>query len=632
MKFDDRFMEEIKGRLRLSDVIGRTVKLRRQGREFVGLSPFNREKSPSFFVNDEKGFFHDFSSGKHGDLVDWLRETGGLSFREAVETLAAEAGVPLPVEDPREREREKARAGLQDWLEEAAKWFERQLRRPDGAHAREYLEKRGLPEAEWTRFGLGFAPAERTALRDAMVQKGARPAELVEAGLLIAPEGGGQPYDRFRDRIIFPITDPRGRVVSFGGRALNPDDRAKYLNGPESPLFHKGATLYGLQAARKALAQRTPPGEPDPPLVVVEGYMDAIACQRAGIAAVAPLGTALTEDQMALLWRSHPEPTLCFDGDDAGRRAAWKSLDRALPLLQPGRSLQFVLLTGAKDPDELLREAGPGALKAAVADAKPFVEVLFDRERAAAEPLDTPERRTGLKATLRKLAGGIADKDLSAAYRDDLLGRFEALWKLSRPATTVSDAARGMAERRWSGRRRADLPRAASEEGRQAAARLERSMRPLTAAVAQAIVLHPELIDDHLEVFATQGFRDDSLQPLASALVNLRLAGVDTGGEDARRRLAAAGLEELLRKIADAAARSGAPFLDPDLPAEKARALWSQAFDVLVRLDALERAVEAAKADLERDADASAFLRLKAERDTLQRAAASGEVFDPPPA
>ncbi len=627
MRFDDRFLDEVKGRLRLSEVIGRTVKLRRQGREWVGLSPFNAEKSPSFFVNDDKGFFHDFSSGKHGDLIGWLQESQRLSFREAVETLAAEAGVSLPAEDPREVEQERARAGLQDWLETAAKWFEGQLRRPVGAAARAYLDKRGLPEADWPRFRLGFAPADRTALKDYLVAKGARPAELVDAGLLIAPEGGGQPYDRFRDRIIFPIADGRGRLISFGGRAMNPDDRAKYLNGPETTLFHKGRNLYGLQEARRLQAEASRGAVEEAPLVVVEGYMDVIACQRAGVAAVAPMGTALTEDQMALLWRSHPEPTLCFDGDAAGLRAAYKSLDRALPLLQPGRSFQFSLLSGGADPDDLLREGGPAALKAALAATRPFVDVLFEREKAAAGDLATPERRAGLKATLRKLAAAIADKDLSQAYREALLERFENQWRLARPAETYSGAGRALAERRWSGKRQAPLT-AASAEGRAAATRLDRSMRPLTAAVAQAIVLSPELIDEHLEVFATQGFRDEALQPLASEIVRLRLSGEILDQEAVRSRLSAAGLGELLTKIAEAAAKYRAPFLDADRAPEDVRRLWSLAMDVLLRLSALERAVDAAVADLETDADASSLMRLKAERDTLQRAAASGGVFD----
>lgn len=253
-RFDERFLEEVKSRLRPSDVIGRTVKLRKQGREYVGLSPFNKEKTPSFYVNDDKGQFFDFSSGKTGDLITFLQETERLSFAEAVERLAAEAGVPLPAMDPRGQEQDKKRHELGDWLEMAAQWFEGELRRPAGRDARAYLERRGLPESEWSRFRLGFSPGGRTALKDYLVTKGARPPELIEAGLLIAPEDGGAAYDRFRDRIIFPILDVRGRVVSFGGRAMDPQARAKYLNGPETVVFHKGHQLYGLSEARKIIA------------------------------------------------------------------------------------------------------------------------------------------------------------------------------------------------------------------------------------------------------------------------------------------------------------------------------------------------------------------------------------------
>ncbi len=255
------------------------------------------------------------------------------------------------------------------------------------------------------------------------MQKGARPADLVQTGVLIGPEDGGAPYDRFRDRIIFPITDMRGRVISFGGRALDPEAKAKYLNGPETDLFNKSQVLYGMYEARKLLGA----GDADAPLVVVEGYMDVIACQRAGVAAVAGMGTALTEEQMALMWRFHAEPTLCFDGDGAGQRAAARVIDRALPGLKPGRSFKFAIVTGGKDPDDVLREQGPGALKAQLAQTTPFVEVLFSRERNL-EPLDTPERRAGLKARLRSLANTIQDKDLAQAYRDELLTRFDALF------------------------------------------------------------------------------------------------------------------------------------------------------------------------------------------------------------
>lgn len=627
MRFDDRFIDELKGRVRLSDAIGRSVKLKRQGREWVGLSPFNKEKSPSFFVNDDKGFWHDFSSGKHGDLLGFWQETERLSFPEAVERLAEEAGVPLPAPDERAAEVEQKRQGLQDWLDAASKWFAAQLRRPAGAAARAYLVKRGLPEAEWDRFGLGFAPAGRTALKEALVQRGALPAELVEAGLLIAPEDGAQPYDRFRDRVIFPITDSRGRVISFGGRALDPEARAKYLNGPETPLFHKGRTLYGLPEARRLLASNDH-GKGEAPLVVVEGYLDAIACWRAEVAAVAPLGTALTEEQLGLLWRLHPEPTLSFDGDAAGVRAAHRALETALPLLRPGRSLRFALLTDGADPDDVLRERGPAALRELLASGRPLVDILWERERAGAEPLDTPERRAGLKARLRKLAAGIADPDLSAAYKDELLRRYDALWAPQR--TEASRAGQTLSRARWSGGRTVKpRPGGASPEGKLAARRIGEAQTPLTAAVVQGLLDHPARADDHLETLATQGFGDPALTSLAQAIVQ---AGAEVAALDPallRRRLSAAGFDPLLARLAAAAAQSGvsAPFLHPELEPDRARLLWEQAYRVVLDLAALERAFADARQDLERDGDSAALIRIKIERDALHQAARSGAIF-----
>ena len=629
MRFDDRFIDELKGRVRLSDAIGRSVKLKRQGREFVGLSPFNKEKSPSFFVNDEKGFWHDFSSGKHGDLIGFWQETERLSFPEAVERLAAEAGVDLPKPDARTAEAEEKRQGLGDWLETAAKWFAAQLRRPAGEPARAYLLRRGLPEEDWGRFGLGFAPADRTALKEALVQRGAKPADLVEAGLLIAPEGGGAPYDRFRDRVMFPITDTRGRVISFGGRALNPEARAKYLNGPETPLFHKGRTLYGLPQARKLLAQNDQGDGKGAPLVVVEGYLDAIACWRADVAAVAPLGTALTEDQLGLLWRQHPEPTLSFDGDSAGLRAAHRAIETALPLLQPGRSLRFALLADGHDPDDLLREKGPAALRESVTTARPLVDVLWERERLESEPLDTPERRAGLKARLRKLAAAIADPDLSAAYKQELLRRYDALWAPSvderaRAASTLSRA-------RWSGGGRNAKPRpgGASPEGRVAARRIAEALVPLTAAVVEGLLRTPARADHHLESLVAQGFGDPALKPLAQEIATAASEAATLDPALLRRRLSAAGFDDLLHRLHAAAARSGvsAPFLDPALPPEESDALWSQAYDVVIRIAALERAFNDARADMHTESDAAALIRIKTERDDLQRRARSGEIF-----
>jgi DNA primase len=619
VRYDERFLDEIKSRLRLSDVIGRTVKLRRQGREYAGLSPFTKEKTPSFYVNDEKGFYHCFSSGKHGDLITFLQETERLSFPEAVERLANEAGVPMPVQDARSIEQDKKRNTLSDWLEAAAAWFEGELRRPAGQAARAYLQKRGLPEADWKRFRIGYAPGGRTALKDYLVQKGARPAELIETGVLIGPEDGGAPYDRFRDRIIFPITDLRGRIISFGGRALDPEAKAKYLNGPDTELFNKGHVLYGLYEARKLLGA----GEADAPLVAVEGYMDVIACQRAGVAAVAGMGTALTEEQMGLMWRLHPEPTLCFDGDGAGQRAASRVIDRALPLLQPGRSFRFAMVTGGKDPDDVLREQGAGALKAQLSQTTPFVEALFTRERDL-ESLDTPERRSGLKARLRAAAGAIQDKDLGQAYREELLRRFDALW--ARPPA-AGQAPPGFVPRRSFGRDRIPLPGPPTAEGKAAARRLATSLDPMAAAVAKGAIDQPAWLDDQLESMQAHGLGNPALDALAGAIIGQRLEADVLDSEALKRHLAVSGFGALLGEIDRAARTSGAPFLNSDVPPAAARSQWSHAFEVLIRMAALETALFSAKSDLTDAADTAAFMRLKGERDALKRAIKTGTVW-----
>lgn len=620
MRFDDRYIEELKARLRPSDVIGRTVKLKRQGREFVGLSPFSKEKSPSFFVNDDKGFFHDFSSGKHGDVISFLQETERLSFVEAVQRLAGEAGMALPAEDPKAAEREQKRQGLSDWTDLAQKWFAANLRRSVGKSVREYLERRGLPEDQWDRFGLGYAPNDREGLKNALVQRGARPGDLVEAGLLIAPEGGGQPYDRFRDRLIFPILDTRGRVVSFGGRAMNPDDRAKYLNGPESPLFHKGATLYGLPEARRILGAES---KSEQAIVVVEGYMDVIACQRAGVPAVAPMGTALTEDQMALLWRVSPEPILCFDGDGAGRRAAFRAVERALPLIKSDRTLRFVTLPDGLDPDDMLRDRGAPALREALGHVVPFSRMLFDREREAVGPLDGPEKEAQLIARLRKAAATVADPDLARTYKDHLLG---AVYQLTRP----SEAERKQANRtiyRDRRARKATVTMDVTPEGQFATDGLRRAPRPLVAAVLTGLIEHPEVLQEKAELLASQGLGDAGLDRLVADLVRLTWDLADFGDGLLRARLTALGHEETLKAVDRTARVSHAPFLDASRPVEQARADLVRAIDGLLNELALSRAMDELKSEPE--FDAQPFARLKAERDAQARVLSSGALWEP---
>lgn len=638
MRFDDRFLEELKSRLRPSDVVGKTVKLRRQGREYAGLSPFTKEKSPSFFVNDDKGFYHCFSSGKHGDIISFLQETERLTFSEAVERLAAEAGMSLPEPDARAAQDDRKRAGLGDWMELAAAWFEAELRRPVGKDARAYLDRRALPEDQWSRFRIGFAPNGRTALKDYLVAKGAKPGDLVEAGLLIAPEDGGAPYDRFRDRIIFPITDTRGKVVSFGGRAMDPNARAKYLNGPETSLFHKSRVLYGLYDARKLLhaAQAAAPNE-QTPMLVVEGYMDVVACQRAGLPAVAAMGTALTEEQMEALWRLHPEPTLCFDGDKAGQRAASRAIDRALPLLKPGRSFRFSIVSGGKDPDDVLREQGPAALKAQVTQTTPFVEALFVRERDL-EPLDTPERKAGLKQRLRVAAGTIADKDLAAAYKDDLYGKLDALFPKpaygggpygggqgggqggDRPFTPRGGGGGG-----WKGRERGP-----PDPGIRGVAReqIGRRLNPFHAAVAIAAVDHPPWARPYDEALERIGFGEPRLKGLAHEIFE---ALIDDIGEDTPFRdiLVRKGRGEELAELDRLALTLKPPFLDPKMERERARLLWAACYEAIVEVGDAQRALRAMREEPVTAASLTATRDLRDRIAILERQISNLEFWQP---
>jgi DNA primase len=411
MRFGPDILDDIRARLPVSQVVARRVRLKRQGREHVGLSPFNQEKSPSFFVNDQKGFYHDFSSGKHGDIFTFLMETEGLSFPEAVERLAEEAGVRLPARDatPEVREAAQRRAGAAEALEIAAAFFEAELKGPGGAAARAYLAKRGLSPATIAEFRLGLAPASRTALRDHLRAKNVPAEAALEAGLLIGPDDGGAPYDRFRDRVIIPIHDLRGRVVGFGGRALDPEAKPKYLNSPETPLFRKSELLFNGHRAREAAHKESR-------LVLVEGYMDAIALWQAGFKpVVAALGTAFNEAHVQNLWKLAPEPVICFDGDRAGLGAAHRAVDRVLPELKEGRSFWFAFLPDGEDPDDFVRRRGLDAFNALVAAARPLSDVLWDRE-VGRWPVNTPERMAGFEGRIREAVQAVKDRGVARRY------------------------------------------------------------------------------------------------------------------------------------------------------------------------------------------------------------------------
>src|SRR5690606_12915934 len=371
-----QWLDELRSRITLSSVIMRTTRLTKAGREWKACCPFHDEKTPSFTVNDEKGFYHCFGCGAHGDAIRWMTDQRGLPFMDAVKELAAEAGIEVPRPDPREAQKAEQRAGLHDVVQAAQDWFVQNLRGADGAVAREYLTGRGFGQETEKEFGFGLAPESRQAMKAGLAQFD--DAMLVETGLRIQVEGK-ESYDRFRGRLMLPIHDMRGRVIAFGGRILAKDtDAPKYLNSPETPLFDKGRTLYNIHRAGPASRKTRR-------LVVVEGYMDVVALAAAGIAdAVAPLGTALTEDQIRLLWRLVDVPVLCFDGDAAGQRAAMRAISRALPMLAPGKSLSFVTLPTGLDPDDLIRQRGRQVMEQMLTEQQSLVDALWQFELAAA--------------------------------------------------------------------------------------------------------------------------------------------------------------------------------------------------------------------------------------------------------
>jgi DNA primase len=426
MAFPPGFLDELRSRVSLADLVGKRVRLTRKGREYGGLCPFHNEKTPSFYVVEDKGFFHCFGCGAHGDAIGFVMRSENLDFIESIERLAGLAGIAVPQQTPQEREKAQRQKTLLEALAAAARFYEERLWSPAGLRGREYLASRGLDEETMRRFRLGWAGEDRSALRKALTPEFPLPL-LVEAGLLHTSDRGGEPYDFFRERVIFPIGDRAGRVIAFGGRALG-DVQPKYLNSPEHPLFEKGRVLYGLSAARVNSAREAEAGGAG--AIVTEGYMDVIALHRAGFnTAVAPLGTALTEAHLAELWRLAPEPVLCFDGDAAGQRAALRALHRALPLLKPGYSLRFVTLPAGEDPDSLIRHSGAPAFEELLRAAQPLADKLW-RSELEAKSIATPERRADLEHRLMAHTGTIADRAVQTEYRRFLR---EQLFTLGRP-------------------------------------------------------------------------------------------------------------------------------------------------------------------------------------------------------
>jgi DNA primase len=606
MRFTPQFLEELRERLPASEVVGRRVKLKKAGREYKGLSPFQQEKTPSFFVNDEKQAWFDFSSGLNGNIFDFVMRTEGVSFPEAVERLASMAGMALPAATPDAARYEQRRRTLHDVMEFAAKFFADTLASRNGAKARGYLGDRAITPQTQLQFRLGYAPGgpgERFALKEHLGAQGISTEDMVEAGLLVAGDDIPVPYDRFRDRVMFPITDARGRVIAFGGRALEKDVPAKYLNSPETPLFHKGDNLYNLATARQATHNGSP-------LIVVEGYVDVIAMVTAGFAgAVAPLGTALTENQLALLWRMADEPILCFDGDRAGQKAAYRAADLALPLLAPGKSLRFALLPEGQDPDDLARAGGRMAIEEVISAARPLADMIWSREIEGGT-FATPERRAALEAKINELSNGIRDEVVRRYYRQDLAERLQR--------TFAPDASRGGYGRGGFPARRGEsprtfTPRAVGPAGRfaprgggrpggtasgiapgpyQAASpqlatspimRGQRSaMSRREALILQSLINHPWLLHDHLEEVAALELAHGEANKLRAGIIaafandHHHSPDVEEQAEKMRADLEARGLGEILQRVERAITTSAVWAARAGAAREDVLATWQQ--------------------------------------------------------
>ena len=427
MSLPPGFIDELRTRLSISDVVGRKVmwdsRKSNQGKgDFWAPCPFHQEKSASFHVDDRKGFYYCFGCHAKGDAISFVRETENVSFMEAVQILAGEAGMTMPARDPRAQEKADKRTQLVDVMEQAVQWHKLQLKTGAAAAAREYLERRGLSVDAQARWEIGFAP-ERGGVMGHLTGKDV-PLDLVmSAGLAAESDRGGSPYDRFRNRIMFPIRDARGRAIGFGGRAMDPNHPAKYYNSPETPLFDKGRSLFNHGPAREAAGKGNP-------LIVAEGYMDVIALSEAGFpSCVAPLGTAITEDQLRLMWRMAPEPIIALDGDTAGLRAAMRVIDIALPLLEAGQSLRFALMPEGMDPDDLIKQKGASAMQALLDQAIPMVQLLWRRETEG-KVFDSPERKAGLDKALREKIKLIQDPSIRSHYGEAIK---ELRWALFKP-------------------------------------------------------------------------------------------------------------------------------------------------------------------------------------------------------
>ncbi|MEM9333032.1 MAG: DNA primase [Pseudomonadota bacterium] len=613
MRFPDSFLDDIRDRLRISEVIGQRLtfdkkKTNAAKGDYWACCPFHGEKTPSFHCEDRKGRYYCFGCGASGDHFRFVTELEGVSFAEAVESLAAQAGLPMPVMDRREQEREEKRKTLFDVMELAVNFFITQLHEPGGAAARSYLRGRGLSAEIQKTFGIGFAPDSRNALKQYLAEKGVEAQQMEACGLVNHGEDIPVSYDKFRNRIMFPIPDSRGRVIAFGGRAMNPDALAKYMNSPETELFHKSNVLYNFARARKSAHAQ---GQ----IIAAEGYMDVIALHSAGFEnAVAPLGTALTERQIALLWRLNSEPVLCFDGDEAGIRAAHRAVDVALPHLAPGRSLQFALLPNGKDPDDLIRENGPDAMRDVLEAALPLSDMVWNREISSGN-FETPERRAQLENRLRQVTQTIRDENVRRYYEQSIKEKLGVYFnkpslQSGRPTPRMGPAEHG--QNRFGGRN-SSLAQQGSRKFQVSPSLLSSKIlkrgsgaMPLReAALVGGLVFHPALCVEFFEEVSTLVFSDQTASDLQSVVLNSFAIWNGEGDFPDRDFLAGEvekqNLSRQLETVSQQLKANKLWQLLPEAAFEDARDGWHQAFTLHIKNQALNSELKVAERALADD-------------------------------
>ncbi len=646
MRYPPHILDAIRARLAISDIVGPHVQWDRRksnpGRgDFWACCPFHQEKTPSFHADNRRGRYYCFGCQASGDHFTFLTEKEGLSFPEAVERLAADAGVTLPERDTEDETRREERLGLVEVMEMAARFFEAALDAPAGAAARGYLAERGVTGRTVRAFRVGYAPAARHALASRLAEKGVSGEQMERAGLLVTGDDIATPFSRFRDRIIFPIADSRGRVIAFGGRALSPDVPAKYLNSPDTPLFQKGRVLYNLDRARTAAFEAGT-------VIAVEGYMDVIALAQAGIEhAVAPLGTALTEDQLAMLWKLAPEPVLCFDGDSAGLKAAARVAEMALPLVRPGHSLRFAMLPEGQDPDDLVRHGGRPAIDAVIAAARPLIDMLWALE-VEGRDLSTPERRAELDARMETLLDRIADPRVKRHYAADVRARLAAMWR----ERTAPPAARDRAAGRWRdgvrGGRGADRWGADRWSGRTglrgrglfgAGGGVSRALRAsaLAAAGAPAAVApqvrrrelvlvltvanHPLLLEDHLETFAELELATPELDRLRRQILDIAASGESLETLLSDTTLQATAVAESVDRLSRGLTSRSEWFVDRSAALEDAETGWLHTVALHRKMLTLQRELRAAEQALAEEPTEANLARLNDIREQIHSAA-----------